>query len=153
MELFIKRFIDLLDEMIPVSMVHTLTEQPLGAVIHDYYIRIHARLSLADEESPFVEIELYPYENNRLEALFAYTYPSEGIAIGEEEFVQKIQKDHVKGEKVIPMDEEGFAYEIFYEMDLNVPENEAEMDKYIHQLVPQVKDWLTIGGYEIENEE
>jgi len=150
MELFIKRFIDLLDEMVPVTMVHTLVEQPLGAVLHDYYITIHARLDLVDENSPFVEIELYPYETNKIAALFAYTYPKKSIFLSEEALIEEWQKSaNAKVEHVLPLDkEEDDYYEMFYEETYQIKENHAEMDEFIHQKVPEIKHWLAIGGYE-----
>lgn len=155
MELFIKRFIDLLDEVAPVSMVHTLIEQPLGSVSHDSYVKIHSRLDLVNEESPFVEIELYPYDDQHIEALFAYTYPSEGIRLGEEEFVNRLNVEYIQAEKVTPIDQddETTYYEVFYEEDINIPLNNGGIDEVIHQLVPKIKEWLMIGGYELEEED
>jgi len=155
MELFIKRFIDLLDEEIPVSLVHTLTEQPLGAVMVDHYVRIHARLDLIDEESPFVEIELYPYSEQKLVALYAYTYPIQGLNIGESEFINKLKSDNkINAEKIVPIDnEKDYFYEIFYEEELEIPENNAMIDGMINKLVPAIKEWMTIGGYEKQKEE
>lgn len=155
MELFIKRFIDLLDEMVPVTMVHTLTEQPLGALIHDYYIRIHARLDLADEDSPFVEIELYPYSYNHIEAVYAYTYPNKGMTISESEFTEKIKaRVKVQAEKITPLDEEEPDYfELFYQENMDIPKDNRDIDQLIHEIVPKVKDWLSIGGYELADED
>lgn len=154
MELFIKRFIDLLDETSPVSMVHTLTEQPLGAVTNDYYIRIHSRIDLVDEVSPYVEIELYPYEYKKIECLFAYTYPKQGIRITEEQFIRKIlDNNKVKAEKITPLkDENDYYYEVFYEEEINIPENSGETDKLIHEIIPKIKEFLTIGGFSTDEE-
>lgn len=155
MELFIKRFIDLLDELVPVTMVHTMIEQPLGAVTHDYYIRLHARLDLADEDSPFVEIELYPYTQNDVELLYAYTYPQEGINLSESEFIQKIKaNNNLKLEKIVSLDEsETYYYESFYEEDLTIPDENGAIDELIHTIVPKIKDLLLIGSYELAEEE
>jgi len=152
MELFIKRFIDLLDEMVPVSMVHTLIEQPLGAVTHDSYVKIHARLDLIDENSPYVEIEIYLYDFNNLEALYAYTYPKESILVSEKEFINKLtSNENLTAEKVLPVnDEENFFYEVFYSEEIEIPNNNGAIDELVHQIVPKVKEWLTIGGYRVE---
>lgn len=149
MELFIKRFIDLLDEMVPVSMVHTLVEQPLGAVMHDYYIKIHARMDLLDEDSPYAEIELYPFEQNRIEILYAYSYPRKSIHIPENDFINRLKENEwVRADKIIPVtDEENYYFEVFFEEELHVTEHHGAMDELIHQKVPEIKQWLSIGGY------
>ena len=156
MELFIKRFIDLLDEMVPVTMVHTLIELPLGAAMPDNYVKLHARLDLADEGSPFVEIELYPYEsNNNIELLYAYTYPQEGIIISEDKFIEKLKiEKHARSEKITPLNEEAaYFYEVFYEEQIEVPKQNGEVDELIHRLVPKIVDWLSLSGYERAKEE
>lgn len=154
MELFIKRFIDLLDEMAPVSMVHTMIEQPLGAVMNDSYTKIHARLDLIDENSPFVEIELYPYSNNQLEVLLAFTIPSSGMTISEDDFVKNISKRSEKLEKIISLlNEEDTYYEIFTSNQIEIPVNNAEIDKKINEITSMIKDNLTSGGYEDTKED
>lgn len=148
MELFIKRFIDLLDERIPVSMVHTLVEQPLGAIINDSYLRIHARVDLLDEDSPFVEMELYPFEFDKIEAQMAFNYPDGSIKVSEEAFVDKIQKSGGKGEKITLLgNDQGTHYEMFQGFEIQIPQK-SEMDETIEELVGKIYYWLTIGGYE-----
>lgn len=66
MELYIKRFIDVLDDKMPVTMVHTVVEQALGAVMIEHHIIIHARLDLTDQDSPYIEFELYPKIRKKL---------------------------------------------------------------------------------------
>ncbi|GBF11017.1 MULTISPECIES: hypothetical protein [Tepidibacillus] len=155
MELFIKRFIDLLDEMIPVSMVHTLIEQPLGAVIHDSYVRIHARIDLADEDSPYVEIELYPYHPNQMDCLYAFTFPQKGILVNENDFVNKLkEQEELKIQKVTSIEEnEDYFYEVFYEEQMKIPENNAKKDELIDQMISKIKDWLYISGFHSTEEE
>ncbi len=156
MELFIKRFIDALDEVAPVTMVHTLIEQPLGAVVHDYYIKIHARMDLVDEDSPYVEIEMYPYEKNKVEVLFAYTFPKNSIIINEETWKQQLTNlPNEKADKVIPMEnEEDYHYELFYEEDFYIEDNHTKMDELIQQKISKIKEWLLISGYEqVEEDE
>ncbi|OEF95502.1 hypothetical protein BHF71_04735 [Vulcanibacillus modesticaldus] len=154
MELFIKRFIDILDETVPVTLVHTLIEQPLGAVIHDHYIKIHGRLDLANDESPYVEIEIYPYESRYIHALFGITYPKAGI-INETEFIEKIKQEHeIQVEKVISIaEEDNFYYRVYYEEQINVPENNGEKDQLLKKLISKIKERLLISGYEVGNEE
>lgn len=155
MELFIKRFIDLLDEIVPVTMVHTLVEQPLGAVIHDYYIRLHTRLDLANEESPYLEIELYPLNDKSIKVLYAFSYPKSGIVNSETEFVNKITLDsEAQIEKIIPLrDVENYTYELFYDEQIDIPDQKDEIDPIINKLTTKIKDRLNIGGYEVEKEE
>lgn len=155
MELFIKRFIDLLDELSPVSMVHTIIEQPLGAVVNDSYVKIHSRLDLIDEFSPYVEIELYPYDTNYIELLLAYTFPKNGIKINEENFINKIRIDQVAtAEKVIPIDDpDNYFYEVFIVENLEIPEGNGAIDELVHQTIPKIQEWLSLGGYVEESGE
>ncbi len=155
MELFIKRFIDLLDEVVPVSMVHTLIEQPLGAVMHDSFIRLHARLDLADEDSPYVEIEMYPHQHGYLEILYAYTFPNKSILIPESQFVNKLKaNDKITGEKVVPIvNNEEYFYEVFYGEKLEIPNNNASIDAVINEIVLNIKEMITINGYEVDGED
>ncbi len=150
MELFIKRFIDLLDERIPVSMVHTLVEQPLGAIVNDSYLRIHARLDLLDEDSPFVEMELYPYEFDKIEAQMAFNYPKGSIKVDENTLTTAIEQAGGKGEKVTLLgDHHGTYFEMYQGLDIQVPQK-SEMDETIEEIVGKIYDWLLIGGYQPE---
>lgn len=155
MELFIKRFIDKLDEAVPVSMVHTLIEQPLGAVMHDSYIRLHARLDLVDENSPYLEIELYPHQFNYIEILYAYTFPNKSILIPESQFLSKLKvNDGLTGEKVVPIEkEEEYFYELFYGEEVEIPKNNANIDRVIEDIITNVKEIITSSGYGAEVEE
>ena len=150
MELFMKRFIDLLDERIPVSMVHTLVEQPLGAIVNDSYLRIHARLDLLDEDSPFVEMELYPYEFDKIEVQMAFNYPGGSINVDENTLSSVIEQAGGKGEKVVLLgDYQGTYFEMYQGLDIQVPQK-SEMDETIEEIVGKIYDWLLIGGYQPE---
>lgn len=155
MELFIKRFIDKLDEVVPVSMVHTLIEQPLGAAMHDSYIRIHARLDLVDEDSPYVEIEMYPHQYSYIEILYAYTFPKKSILIPEVQLLNNLNDNsNITGEKVIPLaNNDEYFYEVFYGEELEVPKNNASIDVVIDEVVANIKEIITISGYTVEDEE
>jgi len=154
MELFIKRLIDKLDEVVPVSMVHTLIEQPLGSVMHDSYIRLHARLDLADEYSPYVEIELYPHQFSYIEILYAYTFPNKSILIPESQFLSKIQEnENITGEKVVPIEKETeYFYELFYGEELEIPTNNSSIDEVIEDIILNVKEIIFSSGYGVEVE-
>ncbi|TCS84015.1 hypothetical protein [Tepidibacillus fermentans] len=150
MELFIKRFIDLLDEEIPVSMVHTLIEQPLGAVMNESYVMIHARKDLVDGDSPYVEIEIYPIDYHKVRFLFAFTFPKNSIQIDQSKFEDKLKENkNIKAEKIIPLDhtEEGY-YEIFAESEWKIPENNAEVDQVIVKIVEYIEEWMSSSGYQ-----
>lgn len=155
MELFIKRFIDLLDEVAPVSMVHTIIEQPLGAIINESYVKIHARADLADEDSPFIEIELHPTTYDEINILYAYTYPISGISVTQAEFLAKINNiNNVFAEQITPLNSEELGYyELFIEEEIKVSKNQGELDKQIHDIILVMMSWLTIGGYKIEKED
>lgn len=155
MELFIKRFIDLLDEVVPVSMVHTLIEQPLGAVMHDSYIRIHARLDLIDEYSPYVEIEIYPHQYKYIEILYAYTFPNKSVLISEGLFLDKIKEnENITGEKVFPIfNDDDYFYELFYGEEIEIPNNNTGIDDIIREIVSNIKKNITISGYGHVDEE
>lgn len=155
MELFIKRFIDKLDEVVPVSMVHTLIEQPLGAVMHDSYIRLHARLDLVDEDSPYVEIEMYPHQYRYLEILYAYTFPNKSILVPENQFISKLKENEkITGEKVVPIiNNEEYFYEVFYGEELEIPNNNASIDAVINEIVLNIKEIIMASGFEVEDEE
>ncbi|MFV9510810.1 hypothetical protein [Tepidibacillus sp. LV47] len=150
MELFIKRFIDLLDEEIPVSMVHTVIEQPLGAALNDSYVLIHARKDLAAEDSPYVEIEIYPIDYRKARFLFAFTFPKDSIQIDKTKFEEKLKSGkNIKAEKIIPLqntDEE--YYELFAENEWNLPENNAEIDQAIGEILEIIKEWMSSSGYQ-----
>lgn len=155
MELFIKRFIDKLDEVVPVSMVHTLIEQPIGAVMQDSYIRLHARLDLVDEDSPYVEIEMYPHQFSYIEILYAYTFPMKSILIPEGQFLNKlVENSNIIGEKVISIrNNEEYFYEVFYGEEFEIPKNNANIDAVIDKVVTNIKRMITISGFEVEEEE
>ncbi len=149
MELFIKRFIDLLDEKVPVKMVHTVIEQPLGAIINNSYVRVHASTILNDEKSPYIEIELYPQNHNNIKLLYALSFPKDGIFITENDFINSISKfSGIKIRKVSPVENiNEYLFEVFYEEDVLIPKNNTDIDSSISEIVSKIIDMLSTSEY------
>ncbi|WP_339062438.1 hypothetical protein [Tepidibacillus marianensis] len=149
MELFIKRFIDLLDEKIPVSMVHTVIEQPLGSLMNDSYVMIHARKDLVDEDSPYIEIEIYPLDYHKVHFLFAYTFPKNSIRVSQNEFEEKLKSDkNLSADKIVALGSDDVYYELFAENEWEIPENNAEIDQIIVEILEFIEEWMSSCGYE-----
>lgn len=155
MELFVKRFIDLLDEKMPVTMVHTIVEQPLGAVMLEHHIRIHARLELTDKESPFLEIDLFPNNQHEIEIIYAFTFPKRGIEVKEDVFIKNIMDNpNIQGKKIVPIENtDDYYYEAFYAVNARIPENNIEIDESINQLISEISRIMAISEYGLLEEE
>lgn len=155
MELYIKRFIDVLDDKMPVTMVHTVVEQALGAVMIEHHIIIHARLDLTDQDSPYIEFELYPKNKKEIEIILAFTFPKKGIVAGEDEFINKLlNQSNILAERIVPLeDEDNYYFEAFCNKNINIPMNNNEIDKNINQLVSEIFEIFAISGYGIEEED
>ncbi|ARU63513.1 hypothetical protein CBW65_22780 [Tumebacillus avium] len=62
-ETWIKMFIDILDEMAPVTIVRSRLELPLGSVTGELSTFIRARLDLLDENSPWCDLDCQQAED------------------------------------------------------------------------------------------
>jgi len=148
MELFFKRFIDLLDEEIPVSMVHTVTEQPLGSLMNDSYIMVHARKDLVDDDSPFLELEIFPLNDSKVRFIFAFIFPKNSIEVDQSEFEKKLKSDsNLVADKIIDLALNDFHYELFAENEWEIPENNAEIDQIIVEILEFIEEWMNSCGY------
>lgn len=55
-ETWVKMFVDILDELAPVTLVRTRLELPLGSVTGDLSTAIRSRLDLIDNNSPWCDL-------------------------------------------------------------------------------------------------
>lgn len=151
-ELFTKRLIDLLDERAPVTMVHTVLEQPLGSVENESYTLIHARLDVADEDSPTAEVQILPVETMRFAVICDVTVPLTGSANDEEHLIKgaaSLQKG-IEVYKVEDMIKGGVEYDIHFEFDIRGSENKSELDQIIEDVIEGIVAVLRVGGYCVE---
>jgi hypothetical protein len=151
-ELFTKRFIDLLDERAPVTMVHTVTEQPLGSVVTDSYTLIHARIDVADEDSPYAEIEVFPLSHKVFEVVCDLTLPKTGLKNDEPHILRAAKALHepIQVYKVQDTDTQEIEYDMHMEFEVEGSENKSELDQIIEDLIEEIVAVLKVGGYEIE---
>lgn len=151
-ELFTKRFIDLLDERAPVTMVHTIAEQPLGSVESDSYTLIHTRIDVADEDSPFAEIEVFPLSSKFFEVVCDLTLPQAGLNNDEQHIIRAAKALHepIKVYKVQDTDTQKVEYDMHMEFEVEASENKSELDQIIEELIEEIVAVLKVGGYQID---
>lgn len=151
-ELFTKRLIDLLDERAPVTMVHTVMEQPLGSVENETYTLIHARLDVADEDSPTAEVQVLPVDTQRFTIICDVTVPLTGSANDEEHLIKGAASLH-KGIRIFKVEDKlngGVEYDIHFEYDVRGSENKSELDQIIEEVIEGIVAVLRVGGYRVE---
>lgn len=75
-ETWTKMFIDILDELAPVTKVLSRLELPLGSVSGEMVTTIHSVLDMLDEDSPWCDLEVHRTENDRLHVHYLVQVPN-----------------------------------------------------------------------------
>jgi hypothetical protein len=154
-EIFTKRFIDLLDERAPVTLVRTINEQPLGSVESDSYTLIHSRLDMTDEKSPFAEIEVFPLSDRKFEVVCDITLPGQGLANDEPRLIHAAKALHepINVYKVHDVIYDRLEFDMHMEYEVEASENKSELDELVEALVEEITAVLRVGGYQNERME
>ncbi len=64
-ETWTKFFIDILDELAPVTVVRTKMEMPLGSVDGQVSTTIHCVLDMLDDDSPWCDLEVHKVDGKQ----------------------------------------------------------------------------------------